>query len=121
MARSRGIPAVVGLRDLAANVKEGNPVLVDGYSGEVIVRPNVDDTRQFRVRQAKREKLARTIPVVSRKPAVTLDHREVTLLANIDMPADAVEAWEAGAEGIGLYRTEFIFMNRDSFPSEDEQ
>lgn len=121
MARSKGIPAVVGLHDLAANVKERNPVLVDGYSGEVIVRPNVDDTRQFRVRQAKREKLARTIPVVTRKPAVTLDHREVTLFANIDMPADAVEAWEAGAEGIGLYRTEFFFMRQTRLPNEEQQ
>lgn len=121
LARSRGIPAVVGLGDLAARVREGDPILVDGYSGEVVVRPGPIEIRRFRERRAAREKRSRSLPIVSRKPATTIEGREVVLLANIDMPADAADAWEAGADGIGLYRTEFFFIRERKLPDEDQQ
>ena len=121
LARSRGIPAVVGLGELATRVQEGDSILVDGYTGEIVVRPDARDARSFQSRQAKRERLARTLPLVTRKPAMTLDQIEVTLLANVDMAADAAAAWEAGAEGIGLYRTEMFFMAQSRLPNEEQQ
>ncbi len=121
LARSRGIPAVVGLGDLASQARPGDQLLVDGYTGEVILRPASADARRFQQRRADREKRVRTLPAVSGKPAATLDGREVVLQANIETPDDAAEAWEAGADGVGLYRTEFFFMREPRLPDEEAQ
>ncbi len=121
LARSRGIPSVVGLGDLAERVREGDPLLVDGYTGDVVVRPTPVDVRHFHERRAERDRRARTFPAVSGKPATTLDGREVVLLANIETPEDAGEAWDVGAEGIGLYRTEFFFIREPRLPDEEAQ
>jgi phosphoenolpyruvate-protein phosphotransferase (PTS system enzyme I) len=121
LARSRGIPSVVGLGSLAEHVREGDPLLVDGYTGDVIVRPAPADTGSFQERRADREARFRTLPAVSGKPSTTLDGREVILLANIETPEDAGEAWDAGAEGVGLYRTEFFFIREPRLPDEEAQ
>jgi phosphotransferase system enzyme I (PtsI) len=121
LARSRGIPAVVGTGDLAELVEENERILVDGYAGEVVVRPEPPDLEKFEARRSERDRLAQRLPALTRKPAVSLDGREVTLLANIDMPADAADAWEVGAEGIGLYRTEIYFIQQPRLPDEEQQ
>ncbi len=121
LARSRGIPAVVGAGNFAESVREGDTVLVDGYSGEVVVRPTAADTRRFQARKVQRVKLARAADAVAGKPAITLDGREVVLLANIETPEDAGTALDGGAEGVGLYRTEFFFIREPRLPDEESQ
>lgn len=121
LARSRGIPAVVGTGDLSANVHEGDRVQVDGYTGEIVLRPGAAEARRFQVRRAEREKRVRDVETVAGKPAMTLDGREIVLLANIETPEDAGVALDAGAEGVGLYRTEFFFMREPRLPDEETQ
>ncbi len=121
LARSRGIPAVVGMGNLAGAIEEGDRALVDGTVGEVVVRPRASEVRAFHLRQVARERLTRAADAVVGKPAVTIDGREVVLLANIETPEDAGMAADAGAEGVGLYRTEFFFMREPRLPDEEAQ
>lgn len=122
VARSLDIPAVVGARDASRIVRQDDWVIVDGDAGIVIVEPSpiVLEEYGFRRRQAQleRERLTR----LRHTPAVTIDGQPVSLLANIELPGDTGAAIEVGAVGVGLYRTEFLFMNRaGQLPSEDEQ
>ena len=122
VARSLDIPAVVGAREASRLICQDDWVIIDGEAGIVIVDPSpiVLDEYRFRQRQAQveRERLNR----LRHKPAVTLDGQRVELLANIELPADAVSALAEGAEGVGLFRSEFLFMNRDGkLPDEEEQ
>lgn len=122
VARSLDIPAVVGAREASRLVRQDDWVIIDGDSGLLIVDPSpiVLDEYRFRQREAslERERLAR----LRHRRAVTLDGQRVELLANIELPGDCSAALQAGAEGIGLFRSEFLFMNRDgSLPDEDEQ
>jgi phosphoenolpyruvate-protein phosphotransferase (PTS system enzyme I) len=122
VARSMDIPAVVAARDASRIIRQDDWVIVDGDHGLVVVDPSpiVLDEYRFRRRQSdlERERLAR----LRNTPAITLDGQPVALLANIELPGDTGAALEAGAVGVGLYRTEFLFMNRGGqLPSEDEQ
>lgn len=122
VARSLDIPAVVGAREASRLICQDDWVIIDGEAGIVIVDPSpiVLDEYRFRQRQAQveRERLNR----LRHKPAVTLDGQRVELLANIELPADAVQSLAEGAEGVGLFRSEFLFMNRDGkLPDEEEQ
>ena len=122
VARSMDIPAVVGAREASRIIRQDDWVVIDGDAGIVIVDPSpiVLEEYRFRQRQSElgRERLAR----LRHTPAVTLDGERVELLANIEMPSDAVAALEAGAVGVGLFRSEFLFMNRGGeLPGEDEQ
>lgn len=122
VARSLDIPAVVGAREASRVIRQDDWVVIDGDAGIVIVDPSpiLLDEYRFRQRQSglERERLSR----LRHTPAVTLDGQRVELLANIEMPGDAAAAIEAGAVGVGLFRTEFLFMNRDGdLPGEDEQ
>lgn len=122
VARSLDIPAVVGAREASRIIRQDDWVVIDGDNGVVIVDPSpiVLEEYRFRQRQAEleRQKLAR----LRHTPAVTLDGERVELLANIELPADATAALEAGALGVGLFRSEFLFMNRGGeLPGEDEQ
>jgi len=122
VARSMDIPAVVGAREASRIIRQDDWVIIDGDNGVVIVNPSpiVLEEYRFRQRQAEleRQKLAR----LRHTPAVTLDGERVELLANIELPADAPAALEAGALGVGLFRSEFLFMNRGGeLPGEDEQ
>jgi len=121
LARTGGIPAVVGVRDLLQAVSEGDFLIVDGDAGTVVVNPTAEElsaARATRERTLRRRALDRTAAVV---PAVTSDGQRVTLAANISSPAHVDEALAYGAEGIGLLRTEFLFLDRHEPPSEDEQ
>jgi phosphotransferase system enzyme I (PtsI) len=122
VARSMDIPAVVGAREASRLIRQDDWVVIDGDAGIVIVDPSPAVLAEYRFRQRqrdlKRERLAR----LRHTPAVTLDGEPVELLANIELPADAPGALDAGAVGIGLFRSEFLFMNREGeLPGEDEQ
>jgi phosphotransferase system enzyme I (PtsI) len=122
VARSLDIPAVVGARQASSLIRQDDWVIIDGDAGLVIVDPSpiVLEEYRFRQRQSEleRERLAR----LRHTPAVTLDGERIELLANIELPGDAPAAMESGAQGVGLFRSEFLFMNRGGKqPSEDEQ
>ncbi len=121
LARSMNVPAVVGLGHASELVVDDDWLILDGEAGLVIVAPDEGVLAQYRHRQAEavleRERLGRLIHV----PAVTLDGAAVQMLANIEHPDEAERALAAGAEGVGLFRTEFLFMNRRDLPGEDEQ
>jgi len=121
LARSMNVPAVVGL-DCASELIEDNEWLIlDGDTGLLIVAPDETVLSEYRHRQAasllERERLKRLIHV----PTRTLDGRPIELHANIELPEEAEQAREAGASGVGLFRSEFLFMNRRDLPGEDEQ
>ena len=122
VARGLDIPAVVGAREASRIIRQDDWIIIDGDLGVVMVNPSpiVLEEYRFRQRQSEleRERLAR----LRHTPAVTLDGESVELLANIELPDDAKAAWEAGAVGVGLFRTEFLFMNRGGdLPDEEEQ
>lgn len=122
VARSMNIPAVVGAREASRLIRQDDWVIIDGDAGIAIVDPSpiVLDEYRFRQRQAdlERERLS----LWRHRPAVTLDGQVIEMLANIELPDDAEAAVASGAEGVGLFRTEFLFMNRGGkLPSEEEQ
>ncbi len=121
MAQSLGIPAVVGSPDLLAHVADGDLVILDGYAGEVWVNPNAQTLAAYRTKVAEAEAGRRQLLGLRDFPAVTVDGRRIELAANLGRPRDLAAAVENGAEGVGLYRTEFLFMDRTALPTEEEQ
>ncbi|ARU03365.1 phosphoenolpyruvate--protein phosphotransferase [Comamonas serinivorans] len=122
VARSMDIPAVVGARSASQLVRQGDMVIIDGDAGVLIVEPSPILLQEYAFKQRQgeieRERLNRLIHT----PAVTLDGQEIELLANIEVPSDATAARNVGAMGVGLFRSEFLFMGRGGdLPSEDEQ
>jgi phosphotransferase system enzyme I (PtsI) len=121
MARSLQVPAIVALKDASRKIKTGSHAMLDGYTGSIIVNPT-DQTRfeygQMVRRQASIEDKLREIKDL---PAITLDGKRITLSANIEKASDAESVKLHGAEGVGLFRTEYLFINRDSLPTEEEQ
>ena len=121
LARSMNVPAVVGLSSASELVRDDDWLILDGESGVVIVAPDETVLAEYRHRQdagrLERERLRRLIKV----PCVTLDGTRVALEANIERPEEAAQALEAGADGVGLFRSEFLFLNRRELPGEDEQ
>ena len=121
LARSLGIPAAVGLGEGLLSVPEGTELLLDGDAGTVHLEPDAELAAEYKRRSAEREQAARSARAAAAEPAVTLDGRRIEVVANIGSPDDVPAAIENGAEGVGLLRTEFLFLERDSMPSEDEQ
>jgi len=121
LARSLGIPAVVAAEGLLEAIRGHAPIAMDGESGEVIVDPITADLQSLADRQAVRGVRDRAAAELRGRPATTSDGQRISLMANIRSPDDAARAIEAGAEGVGLFRTEYLFMRRKSPPSEDEQ
>jgi phosphotransferase system enzyme I (PtsI) len=121
VARSLAIPAVVGLHHARPLVRDDEMVIVDGTRGVLIVDPDARVLEEYRLRkrelELERTKLERLITA----RATTLDDVDVALQANIELPQDVEQVKRMGADGVGLFRTEFLFMNRDTLPSEDEQ
>ncbi|MFY0544063.1 phosphoenolpyruvate--protein phosphotransferase [Brevibacillus sp. H7] len=121
MARTMEIPAVVGMSDITEQLQTGDLIIVDGLEGEVHVRPDQAVIQAYEAKQQaylqQKEEWARLV----QEATVTADGHRVELAANIGNPHDAVQALKNGAEGIGLFRTEFLYMGRDQFPSEEEQ
>lgn len=122
VARSMNIPAVVGAREASRLIRQDDWVIIDGDAGIAIVDPSPVVLAEYRFRQRQAELEQERLSLWRHRPAVTLDGQPVEMLANIELPADADAALAAGAEGVGLFRTEFLFMNRGGkLPSEDEQ
>jgi phosphotransferase system enzyme I (PtsI) len=122
VARSMDIPAVVGAREASRIVRQDDWLIVDGDAGLLIVNPSPIVLEEYRFRQRQIELERAKLNRLRHTPSVTLDGQFVELLANIELPSDAGSAIEAGAVGVGLFRSEFLFMNRDgSLPNEDEQ
>jgi phosphotransferase system enzyme I (PtsI) len=121
MARSLGLPAVLGVSNAREAVAEGDLVVLDAETGHLRIRPEPTDLTLYRQRlRAQVESRVALRKLKGRLPR-TKDGIAVDLMANIELPEDARDALDAGADGIGLFRTEFLFMNRDQLPDEDEQ
>ena len=121
LARSLGIPAAVGLGEQLLDVPEGAPLALDGDAGAVVVDPAEELVRDFERRSAEHEEAARRARASAQQPARTRDGRRIEVVANVGSPEDVDAAVASGAEGVGLLRTEFLFLERDSLPTEDEQ
>ncbi len=121
MARALNLPAVLGVTGLLGEVESGDVVVVDGSEGVIVVRPTAATIARYQTKQEVREREQRQLNRLRRVPAVTRDGVEITLQANLELPRELEQANEAGAAGIGLLRSEFLFMNRDDLPGEDEQ
>jgi phosphotransferase system enzyme I (PtsI) len=120
VARSLGIPAVVALEDLTEYTSAGDTVIVDGNRGIVIVDPDEQTIQQYREYSKEFAELEHRLDAVRQKPAVTRDGVEITLLGNIEFPDEAEIVLEKGGEGIGLYRTEFLYLNTEREPTEQD-
>src|SRR5450432_2001027 len=122
VARSMDIPAVVGAREASRLIRQDDWLVIDGDAGIVIVDPPKSVIDEYRAIKRERDTARAGLALLRHLPAVTLDGEAVELLANIEQPDDAAAALEAGAVGIGLFRSEFLFMNRaGDLPGEDEQ
>ena len=122
VARSMDIPAVVGAREASRLIRQDDWLVIDGDAGLVLVNPSPIVLEEYRFRQRQSELERARLNRLRHTPAVTLDGQPVELLANIELPGDGPGALEAGAVGVGLFRSEFLFMNRDGdLPGEDEQ
>ncbi|QET02921.1 MULTISPECIES: phosphoenolpyruvate--protein phosphotransferase [Cupriavidus] len=122
VARSLDIPAAVGVKSASELIRQDDWIIIDGDAGLVIVDPSPIILEEYRHRQSERALEKKRLQRLRHTPAVTLDGLEIELLANIEMAEDAGAALSAGAVGVGLFRSEFLFMNRrDELPGEDEQ
>jgi phosphoenolpyruvate-protein phosphotransferase (PTS system enzyme I) len=121
MARSLNIPAVVGLHDATEKLETGQHVLLDGYTGVLIVDPTAETLAYYGEIEIKKGEFAKGLRELRERESTTRDGRHIVLSANIELPTDVEAVAANGAEGIGLYRTEFLYVNRDTLPSEDEQ
>jgi len=121
MARSLNIPAVVGLKNISQCLHPGDQVLLDGNSGLVILNPSDQTLWEYGEIEVKLEHVQEVLTGLRDTASTTADGRHVILSANIELPEDVPLVIEAGAEGIGLYRTEFFYMNKNELPSEEEQ
>lgn len=121
MARSLEIPAIVGTTNATKKIKTGDLVILDGVNNRIYVNPNADTIEQLKQVQASYLHEKQDLIKLKDLPAITLDGHQVEIGANIGTIREVMSAEKNGAEGIGLYRTEFLFMDRDDFPSEEEQ
>jgi phosphotransferase system enzyme I (PtsI) len=120
VARSLGIPAVVALEDLTEHVRGGDSVIIDGNRGIVVINPDEQTIRQYQDYSKEYAELEHKLDAIREKPAVTRDNVRITLLGNIEFPDEAKAVLQKGGEGIGLYRTEFLYLNRMTEPEEED-
>jgi len=121
IARSQGVPAVVAMHDASKQASSGDEALLDGYSGLLIIHPTESTLYEYGQIERHHHTIEDRLALLRDKPARTRDGHRVELTANIEFPDEAASARDHGAEGIGLYRTEFLFLNRRDLPGEDEQ
>jgi phosphotransferase system enzyme I (PtsI) len=121
MARSLGIPAIVGLHDATDKLETGQEALIDGYNGLLILNPKPETLWHYGELEHRRSLVAEQLTGLRETKSTTRDGRHIVLSANIELPDEVEAAPRNGAEGIGLYRTEFLYLNRTTLPSEEEQ
>ena len=121
LARALEIPAVVGLSDLPQDIKDNTEILLDGESGEVIILPTEDEKKEYTGKKKKYDENKEFLKKYLTLPSVSKDGKKVEIAGNIGSPEDVKKVIENGGEGIGLFRTEFLFMDRDCMPTEEEQ
>jgi phosphotransferase system enzyme I (PtsI) len=121
MARSLNIPAIVGLHDASEKLETGREVLLDGYNGLLILDPTPETLWHYGELEQKRSLVTQQLSGLRETKSTTRDGRHIVLSANIELPDEVEAAPRNGAEGIGLYRTEFLYLNRSALPSEEEQ
>jgi len=121
MAKSLEIPAVVGLENVTSSVKDSSAIIVDGNRGIVVINPTRATMKKYHVEKKRFERFERHLLKLKKLPARTLDGKEIELAANIEMSEDVSGVLAHGARGVGLYRTEYFYMNRKDLPTEDEQ
>jgi phosphotransferase system enzyme I (PtsI) len=121
VARSMGIPAVVGVQGVTEHVGEGDRVIVDGTEGEVIISPSREEELVYARRQRRQKAFRRALGQNRDKAAKTLDGAEIILRGNLDFAPDVTRIADSGGAGVGLFRTEFLFIDRDELPDEEEQ
>ncbi|HKX38635.1 MAG TPA: phosphoenolpyruvate--protein phosphotransferase, partial [Burkholderiales bacterium] len=121
VARSLGIPAIVGLHHARETIAEGEVLIVDGERGLLIVNPDPVVLAEYRARQGEIKAERKRLKRLKSTPAATVDGTPIELFANIELPQDMPEVLDAGAQGVGLFRTEFMFLNRKDLPGEEEQ
>src|SRR5438874_2481119 len=121
MARSLRIPAIVGLKDISKQLESGQYALLDGYNGVIIVNPTDQTLFEYGQIIIQHDTLQQKLRDALLQPAVTLDGYRVKLCANIEQAAGALEVQASGAEGVGLFRTEYLFINQADLPGEEKQ
>ncbi len=121
LARSLHLPLVVGAAEVLQHVNDGDVLLVDGTSGEIIVEPSATDLRHYRTRLREEKRELKQLHRLRREPSRTLDGVDIRLWANAESREDVTGAHALGAAGVGLYRTEFLFLQRSELPGEEEQ
>ena len=121
VARAMGIPAVVGLGNITAEINSGDLIIIDGHHGVVIINPDEEQLAEHREAEKQRGAAIQVLKELQHLPGRTTDGHEVALMANIEVPEGIDEAIERGAQGVGLYRTEFLYLTReDGEPSEED-
>jgi phosphotransferase system enzyme I (PtsI) len=121
LARALEIPAVVGLEDVTSLIRRGDTLIVDGNQGRVIINPDAATLRKYQEMKQEYESFVSELDELRDLPAVTKDGYRIELSSNIEIPEEIELIKKHGADGIGLYRTEFLYLDRDGFPSEEEQ
>lgn len=121
MARALEIPAVVGLGDFTKYVNDGDLMIVDGNEGVVIINPKKSTIKKYSTQKVKLEEIEHQLESLKNLPSVTIDDHKILLSANIELPQEVKTISAHGTNDIGLYRTEFLYLNRDQLPTEDEQ
>jgi phosphotransferase system enzyme I (PtsI) len=121
LARSLNIPAIVGLHDITVKLETGEDVLLDGTDGWLVIHPTPETLGWFAEIESRRAKVTAQLKQLRETTSITRDRRHIVLSANIELPEDVDAVRANGAEGIGLYRTEFLYLNRPTLPTEEEQ
>ena len=121
IAKTRAIPSIVGVGNAIEKMADGDPVIIDGETGDILIRPTDEERASYDVKIKKQEELKAHYAELKELPAITTDGVKVELVANIGSPADVDAASNYGAEGVGLFRSEFVFMGKTDIPREEDQ
>lgn len=121
MAKSLSVPAVIGLGPAADKINTGADIIIDGYKGLVVLNPSKQTIKYYRNQIKSESNLKKQLAELKTRPALTRDGAKIDVLANIELPSEVIGVLASGASGIGLYRTEYLFLTRSSFPTFDEQ
>lgn len=121
LARAFEIPAVVGLRFVGSYAMPNDTIIVDGTRGDVVIRPTQETLAKYDARKVRETRAREALMAAELKPSVTIDGHKVPTMANIELPEEVAHSIRVGAQGIGLFRTEYLFLNRRTLPTEEEQ